>query len=105
MACGASDFAESTICLRRQANALVGDVHATIAGAGRDLLGAVGMAVEAGLADEEFQPPPKLAADRIDRLADFFQPLGPVGHGTRNPRGATIFAVHLPHDRRPIRRW
>ena len=38
---------------RRQADALVNHLHAGVARAHRDLLGAVGMAVEAGLADQE----------------------------------------------------
>ena len=32
----------------------------------RDLLGAVGMAVEAGLADQDLQPPPELARHPLD---------------------------------------
>ena len=39
--------------LGRQADAVVDDFEAAIGGAHGDLLGAVGMAVEAGLADEE----------------------------------------------------
>ena len=40
---------------RRQADALVDDVHARVACANGDLLGAVGVAVEAGLADEDLR--------------------------------------------------
>ena len=38
---------------RREPDALVDDLHAGVAGRDRDLLGAVGVAVEAGLADEQ----------------------------------------------------
>ena len=46
--------------LRRQADALIDHLHAGIARAHRDLLGAVGMAVEPGLADQELQAPAEL---------------------------------------------
>jgi CheY-like chemotaxis protein/nitrogen-specific signal transduction histidine kinase len=47
--------------LRRQADALVDHLHAGIARAHRDLLGAVGMAVETRLADQKRQAPPELS--------------------------------------------
>ena len=54
---------------RRQADALVDDVHAGVARPDRDLLGAIGVAVEAGLADQELQPPPEGVADPLDLVA------------------------------------
>ena len=39
---------------RRQADAVIGDFEAAFGGAHGDLLGAIGMAIEAGLADQEF---------------------------------------------------
>jgi hypothetical protein len=47
-----------------QADALVDDVHAHVARAHRDLLGAVGMAVEAGLADQDL----RAAAEPLSEL-------------------------------------
>src|SRR5262245_50427414 len=51
---------------RRQADAFVDHSHAGVARTHRDLLGAVGMAVEAGLAEHEFQPAAKLARHAVD---------------------------------------
>ena len=61
--------ADAAICDGRQADALVDDVHADVAGADGDLLGAVGVAVEAGLADEDLQPAAERLADALDLLA------------------------------------
>ena len=55
--------------VRRQADAVVDDVHAGVGGAHRDLLGAVGMAVEARLADQELEPPAELQRDALDLAA------------------------------------
>src|SRR3954451_15140103 len=54
---------------RREADALVDDIHADVAGADGDLLGAVGVPVEARLADEDLQPAPERVADPLDLLA------------------------------------
>src|SRR5665647_3625382 len=48
---------------RRQTNALIDHLHAGVARTNRDLLGAVTMAVEAGLADQEGQPAAELTRD------------------------------------------
>ena len=52
-----------------EADPLVNDVHAGIARPNGDLLSAVGVTVEAGLADEEFQAAPEQFADALDLLA------------------------------------
>ena len=54
---------------RREADAVVDDVHSRIERAGGDLLGAVRMAVEAGLADEELDPPAELERHPLDLAA------------------------------------
>ena len=54
---------------RGEPNAVVDDVHAGVGGARGDLLGAVRMAVEAGLADQELDPPPELQRDALDLAA------------------------------------
>src|SRR5580698_8522502 len=52
--------------LRGKPDAVVDDVHASVRGARRDLLGAVGMAIEARLADEETDPPADFERDALD---------------------------------------
>ena len=52
--------------LGRQPDALVDHLEAGVAGPDRDLLGAVGVAVEAGLADQQPQPAAELLAGRRD---------------------------------------
>jgi len=56
LARGADDFGG------RQADALIDHVHAGIARAHRDLLGAVGVTVKTGLADQKFQPPAEIVS-------------------------------------------
>ncbi len=53
-----------------QADALVDDLHADVARPQRHLLGAVGVAVEAGLADQDLDPVADLLGGRVDPLAD-----------------------------------
>ena len=53
-------------CAGRQADALVDHLHAAVAGAHGDLLGAVGMAVEAGLADQDLEAPAERGATPLD---------------------------------------
>ena len=60
---------------RRQADALVDDVQPDVARAHGDLLGAVGVAVEAGLADQDLRP----AADRLGDALDLLAQRGQVG--------------------------
>src|SRR5260370_24916401 len=51
---------------RGEPDALVDHLHAGVAGAHRDLLGAVGMAVEPGFADQKFDAAAELAGDALD---------------------------------------
>ena len=55
--------------LRGEPNAVVDHVHAGVGGAHRDLFGAVGMAVEAGFADEELQAVAELQRHALDLAA------------------------------------
>lgn len=54
---------------RREPDTLVNHLHSAISGPHGDLLRAIGMAVEPGLADQELEPAAKLARDRVDSLA------------------------------------
>ncbi len=56
--------------LGREADALVDHLHADITGTNRDLLGAVGMPVEPGLADEDARAVADPLGERVDALAD-----------------------------------
>src|SRR6202000_1461564 len=69
--------------LGREADALVDDLHADVAGAQGDLLGAVGVAVEARLADQDLDP----VADRLRGLLDPAADRGELG-GRGRGRGA-----------------
>ena len=51
---------------RREADALIDHIHAGIARAHRDLFGAVGVTVEAGLSYEKFEPSAELLRDQCD---------------------------------------
>src|SRR5580700_11428973 len=87
---------------RRQPDALVDHVHAGVARARRDLLGAVGMAVEAGLADQELQPPSKLAREAIDIGPDVVETLAVVAHRAPYAGRRPIFAERLAQRERPF---
>ena len=50
----------------RQADAVVDHLEAAVARRDRDLLGAVGMAVEAGLADQHLGPPAEAPGELLD---------------------------------------
>ncbi len=89
----------------RQADALVDDLHAGIARAHRDLLGAVGMAVEAGLADQEFQPTAQLLRHAVDVGADVVRRRAFIARGAPDAGRRAVFAESLAQDAAPIRRW
>ena len=88
---------------RGQADAVIDDVHAGVGGPHRDLLGAVGMAVEARLADQEFQPPAELQRHPLDVGAHVVEVgrllpgerLTPVG-ARYSPKAARNAAPHSP---------
>ena len=73
---------------RREADAFVDHIHAGVARAHRNLLGAVGMAVEAGLADHEFQPAAELARDAVDIGAQIVEADGSLRGARPTPVGA-----------------
>src|SRR5262245_13409820 len=75
-----------------EANAVIDDVHTGIAGARRDLFGAVGMAVEPGLADQKLQAAAELFRHAVDLGADVIESLGVVTHGGADPGRRPIFA-------------
>src|SRR5262249_6093593 len=75
---------------------------AGVARAHRDLLGAVGMAVEAGLAHHESQPAPEPPRDAIDVRAQAVEALCRVAGGAADARGRAVFAVDLAQGRAPF---
>ena len=89
--------------LGRQADPLVDDLHADVAGAQGDLLGAVRVAVEAGLADQDLDPVAELLGDLVDPLAGLGQQL-PVAGGRRaaDAGRAAVGAEDLAQGLRPL---
>src|SRR5215207_10689006 len=88
---------------RRETDAFVDDLHADVAGAHGDLLGTVGVAVEAGLADEELDAPAELGRQLVDRSA-YAVERGAVA-GDRGPRDAgrgAIFAEDATQGSAPL---
>ena len=85
-----------------EADAFIGDVHATVAGAGRDLFRAVGMAVEAGFAHKELELAPQSGGDAGDFFADVFQPFGAVRGVGGDAGGAAILAEGGTHHIAPF---
>jgi len=65
------------------------------AGAHRDLLGAVGMAVEARLTQHEFQPPAELARHAVDLRAQVVEAYGLVAHGLPDAGRRAVLAEAL----------
>src|SRR5271166_4378937 len=59
---------------RSEPDAVVDDIHARVRRARRDLLGAVRMAVEAGLADEKTDPSAELERRPLDFAPDRVEP-------------------------------
>ena len=90
---------------RGQPDALVDDVHAGVAGPDGDLLGAVGVPVEARLADQELQP----AAERLAEPLDLVAQLGHVLAGDRgrlaDAGGRAVLAEHARAASGTTRRW
>ena len=94
----------AAICDGRQADALVDDVHADVARAHGDLLGAVGVAVEAGLADEDLQPAPERLADALDLLAQLGSSsvVAGAGGGLADAGRRAVLAEGVAQRRRPL---
>ena len=103
--CTSFSAAAATIASARQADAVIDHLHAGVAGARRDLLGAVGMAVEAGFADQEFQPPAELSRHAVDLGADVVEAVGVVAHGACRRRSARGIRRTRRAAQSPIRRW
>ena len=88
---------------RRQADALVDDFHADVAGAHGDLLGAVGVAVEARLADQELEAPAELGGQLVDRGAHAVERRAVAGDGRLRDAGrCAVFAEHPAQRRAPF---
>ena len=90
--------------LAGQPDALVDDLHADVAGADGDLLGAVGVPVEAGLADQDLHR----AAERLGRAGDLVAQLGHVLGRRRGaaaspmPVGRAVGAEDVAQRLRPL---
>jgi hypothetical protein len=91
--------------LRRQADALVDDLHARVAGAHGDLLGAVGMAVEAGLADEQLDAPAERFDTRSTSRADRASEAAGRARGAADAGRRAVLAEDARAGVGPIRRW
>ena len=87
---------------RREADAAINDFHAGVAGAHRDLLGAVGMTVEAGLADKKFDAPPELLGNALDVGAQRVHAFGRAPRGAGDAGRRAIFAEHFAEDAAPF---
>ena len=90
---------------RGEADAVIDHVHADVARAHRDLLGAVGMAIEAGLADQEFQPAAELARYALDLGAQLVERRWPRCAPRGRRRSARDIRRTPRATPRPIRRW
>ncbi len=85
-----------------QTDAVIDHLHAGVAGAGGDLLGAVGMAVEARLADQKFQPPAELFRHPVDLGADVVEAFGVVAHGGADAGRRAVFAERGAQRKAPF---
>ena len=98
---GSSSRADAAICSSGEADAGVDDLHAGVAGGDGDLLGAVGVAVEAGLGDEQLRRPAGASSARSSATAASSPapaptaPPTPVG-ARYSPNTSRITAPHSP---------
>ena len=90
--------------LRRQADAVVDDVHARVERARRDLLGAVGMAVEPRLADQQFQPLAELDRHPLDFAAQRSRSPASLAGARATPVGARYSPNSAAQRRAPFAR-
>src|SRR3954451_19846635 len=86
----------------REPDSLVDDVHTGVAGAHSDLFGAVGMAVQPGLADEELETTPERLAQQLDLLAQLCHLLTTDGGGLAYPGRGAVLAERLAERLRPL---
>ena len=89
----------------READAVIDRVHADGAGARGDLFGAVGVAVEAGFADQEGERAPEFFAERGDVALYGFGVLIAGFDDQRRRRWGRDTRRRLCAARRPIRPW
>ncbi len=89
---------------RGQADAVIDHLEAAVAGRDRDLLGAVGMAVEAGLADQHLEAPAEPRRERLDPGPDRGELGGGAGAhaGAADPGRRPVVAEHLAQHRGPL---
>src|SRR5262249_50034020 len=87
----------------RQANAFIDDLHAGIASADGDLLGAIGMTIEAGLTDEELDTPAEAVGHFVDAGAYGLQLCAVAGDGRLCDAGRrAVFAEDFAQRRAPF---
>ncbi len=84
----------------REPDALVDDVHAGVARADGDLLGAVGVPVEPGLADQDLQRAPERLADARDLVAQLL--VGGGGGGVADAGRRAVGAEDVAQRARPL---
>src|SRR5262245_66584630 len=87
---------------RGEADAFVDHFHSGIARARRDLLGAVGMSVEAGLADHEFEPPAELARDAVDVGTQVVEADGLVARRASDAGGRAVLSEAFAQRKAPF---
>ena len=101
-----SSRAAAAICARRQADALVDDLEPGVARRDRDLLGAVRVAVEPGLADEEAERAAELARPRPAHVLADRDHVADVRRPRRRRRRSARGTRRTPRAARPpTRRW
>src|SRR6185295_1581228 len=82
--------------------ALVDHLHAGVARPHRDLLGAIGVAVEPRLADQKGQAPPELARDAVDLGADGVEAGDVVTRRIADAGRRAVFAERLAQRPAPF---
>src|SRR5215475_2587345 len=91
---------------RGQPNPVVDDFEAGVAGPDGNLLGAIGVSIEAWLTDEEAQPRAKCVASFLYAPPHGSEPLtAPAAHGhSAEPRRRAIVAEDVAQTLRPLPR-
>src|SRR5207248_10420667 len=79
---------------RREPDAFVDDLHAAVARPHGDLLGAIRMAVQAGLADQDLDAPAEAARHGLDLAPGGFEAAVTDTGGARHAGGRAVFAEH-----------
>src|SRR5690606_37969071 len=90
---------------RREADPLVDDLHAHIAGAHGDLLGAVRVSVETWLTDQELDAAAELGGCRLDRSAHAVELRArALGSSLSDAGRRAVLAEHAEQGRAPFAR-